>query len=169
MKYLTHNSSNYKKTKKPHATICVKVTKIEAKGGGMPPCPRHSHASAFVSTTSRSYIAIHGGRNDEIYSHLHNIGLNDLHLFDITKQVWMSVALYNHLPSSRWAHQLCQDQHRSDHLIMFGGVNVKRYCDSSLFEISLSAQDVLGFLDTGEGMADQLQRTRDALRKKWPT
>lgn len=67
--------------------------------------PRYGHAACFI----QSYLVIHGGRNDHLYSSLKNIGLNDLHLYDINRNVWMGVALYNSIPPSRWGHQMCAE------------------------------------------------------------
>jgi len=83
---------------------------------------------------------IHGGRNDEMFSSkIKNIGMNDLHLFDITSLTWMAVAIYNELPTSRWSHVLCAEQNSDDYesnkIIIFGGVNMQSYCDSVIYEL----------------------------------
>ena len=85
---------------------------------------------------------IHGGRNDEMYNDIHNIGLNDLHMLDIMSLTWVSVAIYHEIPSSRWSHVLCAEDHNSDYegsrLIIFGGVSMSCMCSSTLNEIDLS-------------------------------
>lgn len=110
IKYITKNTGTFKKQAKLGkvvATICFKVTEIKAVAGKAP-CPRHSHAATFI----KKYLVIHGGRNDEIYNHqIHNIGLNDIHLFDIMTLTWLPVAIFNEVPSSRWSHIMCAEDH----------------------------------------------------------
>lgn len=54
----------------------------------------------------------------------------------------MSVAIYNQVPTSRWSHVMVAEDHNQDYeserLIIFGGVNMQKMCDSALYEISFS-------------------------------
>jgi hypothetical protein len=125
------------------AKVCYKVTEIKALAG-KPPCPRHSHAASFIKT----FLVIHGGRNDEIYSsQIHNIALNDLHVLDIMTLTWMSVAIFNEVPTSRWCHILCAEDHNQDYegnkLIIFGGANMSNMCDSCLYELDFSELNIV--------------------------
>lgn len=91
---------------------------------------------------------IHGGRNDEMFSSkIKNIGMNDLHLFDITSLTWMAVAIYNELPTSRWSHVLCAEQNSDDYesnkIIIFGGVNMQSYCDSVIYELDFDERETV--------------------------
>ena len=134
IKYVTYNTSNYKRSAlgkivngtevfKP-AKLFYKLLKIEPLGGGQPPCPRHSHAASFF----KNYLVIHGGRNDKVYPLLKNMGLNDLHLFDIEKLSWMMVSIYNKIPTSRWGHQICKIG--EEKLLLFGGQNMIEHCNN---------------------------------------
>ena len=76
-KYLTRESANYKKGQEPK--VCFEIHKLSPTG--KPPIPRYSHAACFI----KNYLVIHGGRNDEIYTSLGNVALNDLHLYDVNR------------------------------------------------------------------------------------
>lgn len=103
----------------------MKAEKISAEG--QQPCPRYAHAACFI----RDFLVIHGGRNDNIFSSLKNIGLNDMHLYDVNLNTWVSVCLFNQIPCSRWGHVICggkqknSDDYQGDTLIIFGGINLK--------------------------------------------
>lgn len=100
-KYLTP-SGNYKKTL-TRRTLAFSLTKLQPEGRS--PCPRYGHAACFI----QHYLCIHGGRNDGMFSSLKNIGLNDLHLFDVNLNTWLTVCVYGQLPSSRWGHTICAE------------------------------------------------------------
>ena len=68
--------------------IYVEVSKLSPEG--VPPLPRYLHSASYFST----YLAIFGGRNDSMYSTIKNVALNDLHLYDLTKNAWITVGLY---------------------------------------------------------------------------
>lgn len=159
VKYLTRSVANYKasvaQTGKGHATICCRVTKVEATGGGQSPSARYAHGSAFVSDR---YVVIHGGRNDTGFSEIKNIGLNDIHLFDVHTYTWTSVAIYNQVPTSRWAHILCSEGDKPGSLIIFGGVNMASYCDTTLYEVNFDQQDLMQFVERGEQIIHKLKR-----------
>lgn len=69
--------------------LYYKAERIHADG--QQPCPRYAHAACFI----RDFLVIHGGRNDNIYSSLKNIGLNDMHLYDINLNTWLTVCIFN--------------------------------------------------------------------------
>jgi len=79
------------------------VTKLSPKGRG--PVGRYAHTSSFIS----QYFIIHGGRNDHIYQTVKNIGLNDIHLYNISTNSWMALAIYDQIPNSRWGHVAWSD------------------------------------------------------------
>lgn len=74
-KYLTIEKANFKKSVRP--TICYDVVKLSPNG--RPPAPRFAHAACFIN----NYLVIHGGRNDDLFSSIRNVALNDIHLYDI--------------------------------------------------------------------------------------
>jgi hypothetical protein len=71
-----------------------------------------------------SYLAIFGGRCDQIYPIIKNVALNDLHLFNLLDYSWTPVAMYGDLPSSRWGHKICAAEHGSNKLLLFGGMDL---------------------------------------------
>ena len=134
IKYLTSEKANYKKS--ISATICYSLKKINPSG--RPPAPRYAHAATFIS----KYLVIHGGRNDDFYESMRNIALNDLHLYNINSNIWCTVAIFGEVPQSRWGHIICgensfnQDYKRTK-LIIFGGVNLNSFFDSTIYQISI--------------------------------
>ena len=54
----------------------------KANPSGLPPVPRYGHS---VSIFKRGYMAIFGGRNDDLINKGIFSVLNDLHLYDISK------------------------------------------------------------------------------------
>ena len=97
------------------------------------------YAACFI----QRYLVIHGGRNDDIYQHIQKVSLNDLHLYDVNMNMWLTVALHGDIPTSRWGHAMCaadtpQQDYQSNHLIIFGGGNLEHYCDSTIYEIDFS-------------------------------
>jgi len=74
-----------------------------------------------------------------------NTALNDLHLFDFSKQVWVTVAMFgDYKPDSRWSPTLVSS---SDKLILFGGMNLSYYCNNSVFDISFEQRQIETFLE----------------------
>ena len=100
-KFLTREAAHYKKG--VETKICFEIKKLEP--AGKPPVPRYGHAACFI----KNYLVIHGGRNDEIYSSLRNVALNDLHLYDVNLNQWLAVAIYSYVPISRWGHRMCAE------------------------------------------------------------
>lgn len=126
---------------------------------GKPPVPRYGHAACFI----KSYLVIHGGRNDEIFSSMRNVALNDLHLYDINLNQWMAVAIYSYVPISRWGHRMCAEQNASqdyqtNRILLFGGINLKSFCDSSVHEINFDPIRILDFLDLNERNMESLAK-----------
>ena len=80
---------------------------------------RYAHTSSFIG----EYLVIHGGRNDHIYQTVKNIGLNDIHLYNISANSWMALAIYDQIPNSRWGHVAWSDPVRK-RIIIFGGMNL---------------------------------------------
>ena len=85
-------------------------------------------------------MAIFGGRNNNLYSEVEdNVALNDLHLNDLVRNTWVTVAIYGNIPLSRWGHQLfsCNTTSKLENkLFLFGGVNLHSYCNSTIFEFN---------------------------------
>ena len=83
---------------------------------------------------------------------MQNIGLNDIHLYDINKNAWISLALFNEIPTSRWGHQMCitqthKEDYKSGNILIFGGNSFKSFCDSSIYEIVFDQDKVVQYTD----------------------
>jgi hypothetical protein len=115
---------------KPGAIASVNMIgeKVETVGAG--PSPRFKHSASVF----RNYLIIHGGRNDAQYNEtLRTVALNDLHLLDIKTNTWNTVAIFtDEIPEQRWGHSMVASRHK---LMIFGGMNLNQYCESSVFEI----------------------------------
>ena len=71
------------------------------------------------------------------------MALNDLHLFDLLKLHWITVALFLHpevgptLPMSRWGHNMVSRDDSTggvgsaSRILVLGGMNSKSYCEGS--------------------------------------
>ena len=62
------------------------------------------------ATIFRNQLVISGGRSDFMYSFIHNVALNDMHIYDIGTNTWAAIALYGDIPNSRWGHTLCANE-----------------------------------------------------------
>jgi hypothetical protein len=76
-KYVIIKTGEFKKMVKPK--FYIEITKLTPDG--KPPCPRYQHSTTFI----QQYLVIYGGRNDDMYQEIRNVALNDLHLYDLTK------------------------------------------------------------------------------------
>ena len=72
-----------------------------------------------------------------------------MHLYDIGKNMWMSVAIFNTIPTSRWGHSMVADAEDPDSSAVYilGGVGMQTYCDSTIYKFDFSKQGVLGHID----------------------
>ncbi len=62
-KYIAH-SGNFKKLVKPKVFYEARLIKPK----GIPPCARYMHSTAYFKSGDKSgYLAIFGGRNDELF------------------------------------------------------------------------------------------------------
>lgn len=50
------------------------------------------------------YMAVFGGKNNEIYPQIKSQILNDLHLLDLKYLTWIPIVLYGRLPECRYLH-----------------------------------------------------------------
>ena len=98
--------------------VYFEVKKITAEG--TPPPPRCLHVAEHVG----KYLYIFGGRNPSLFKQIQNTALNDIHLFDIEKRAWTTIALYGYLPQSIWGHSSTVYDSK---IIIFGGKNLDRY------------------------------------------
>ena len=98
---------------------------------GRPPVARVLHTACFFNNR---YLAIYGGKNESVYKYIHNLGLNDICLYDLENNRWEALAMFGSVPSSRWAHAMCAYESK---LIVFGGINLKSYCsgNAKVFDI----------------------------------
>ena len=104
-------------------TLAVIAEKREPEG--RPPVPRVLHTACFFNNR---YLAIYGGKNESVYKYIHNLGLNDICLYDVENNRWEALAMFGSVPSSRWAHTMCAHDSK---LIVFGGINLKSYCSGN--------------------------------------
>lgn len=74
----------------------------QVEPNGIPPVGRYMHAACFID----KYLVIHGGKNTSLYTEIHNVALNDMHLYDILQNTWCKIVIYGIMPESRWGHQL---------------------------------------------------------------
>eukprot|EP00347_Sterkiella_histriomuscorum_P014797 403359488 len=81
------------------------------------------------------YLIIYGGRNDNIFKQTQNVALNDLCMFSINTQEWITVANYGQLPVSRWGASIIQSDEQNGKIIMFGGINLKSYCKARIYQL----------------------------------
>jgi hypothetical protein len=73
------------------------------------------------------------------------IALNDLHLFDINKKTWMTIAMFGEqMPESRWGHSMTTVNNK---LLIFGGMNLRCYCESVIWELDVSNKSVRNYLN----------------------
>jgi len=84
-------------------------------------------------TVCGKYLAIFGGRNDQIYPIIKNVALNDLHLYDLTKKQWTQVALYGDLACSRWGQSMATINNKK--ILLLGGMDLSSYAPSVTHEI----------------------------------
>eukprot|EP00347_Sterkiella_histriomuscorum_P022130 403331578 len=133
-KFLNHQTYEY--MTKP--TLSVNLRKIN-DFKGKPPCPRISHATVlFKDWNNHNIIVIYGGRNDGIFAKTQNVAMNDICLFNVNLKEWQPLAMYGQMPCSRWSHVLTMNGNsRGDGFIVFGGVNLKNYCKSRLYQFEI--------------------------------
>jgi hypothetical protein len=102
-----------------------------------------------------------------------NVALNDLHLLDLRSLQWVTLALFcqeGQIPLSRWGHRLVArengcGQGAGDSLFLFGGCNLKSYCEgSSIFEFVFSDQAAAQAYEENERVINQaLSKQRDSV------
>mmetsp|Transcript_40830 Transcript_40830/g.62261 ORF Transcript_40830/g.62261 Transcript_40830/m.62261 type:complete len:86 (+) Transcript_40830:628-885(+) len=70
----------------------------------------------------------------------------------------MGLAVYgsgiNNMPISRWGHSICTEDNDNDYqsnrMIVFGGVNLQAYCESSVYIINIDPQTPIQFIEENE-------------------
>jgi len=90
-----------------------------------------------------------------MFSSMKNVALNDLHLYNVNSNCWLTVAIYGEIPTSRWGHCLTlqdsvKEDYQSNTLIIFGGINLKSFCDTSVYEINFSKTGINRYLEETE-------------------
>ena len=129
MKCVSPGTGEYKSNIVPDIRIIAR--KIEPIGRA--PIPRCQHSA----TVFKNQLIIHGGRSDTIYPIIHNVALNDLHIYDIAKNTWCAIALYGDIPNSRWGHKLVALENK---IVLFGGMNLTTYNESEIFQFEIGKQ-----------------------------
>lgn len=116
----------------------IKLKKV-TRFAGKPPCPRIMHGTTIFKDWNKHYLlVIYGGRNDTIYQRTQNVALNDICILNVNRLEWSTLAMYGSLPCSRWSH--CFTLNRgatstpNDGFLVFGGVNLKNYCKSRVYQ-----------------------------------
>ena len=110
------------------AEVSFLAEKLNPEGRG--PIARSQHAATFF----KNQLVIFGGRNDEVFPTIKNVALNDLHIYDVAKNRWATIAIYGDMPESRWGHRLVANENK---IMLFGGMNLSSYCESVIFDIHL--------------------------------
>lgn len=88
----------------------------------------------FKDYKNHYYLVIHGGRNDSIYAQTKNVALNDICMYNVNTNEWVAIAMYSHMPCSRWSHTITTNStYAEDGILIFGGVNLKNYCKSKVY------------------------------------
>ena len=115
------------------------VEKFTTVGRG--PQPRSQHSAAVFG----SYFVVFGGRSNNIFSEsMKNVAFNDLHLLNISSREWVSLALFGEeLPESRWGHSMVAT---NSSILLFGGMNLKHYCPSAVYEFSSNQKKLKRYL-----------------------
>ena len=98
---------------------------------GTPPKPRSQHSA----TIKGRYLVVFGGRSNEIYrEEMKNVAFNDWHLLDLETREWCEIALFGEeMVESRWGHSMVTV---GEKVVIFGGMNMKRYCEAVIHEVS---------------------------------
>eukprot|EP00347_Sterkiella_histriomuscorum_P019403 403341758 len=124
--------------KYPVPSLAFEVVKLEPLG--KPPLARCLHAQTFFA---KRYLAVFGGRNDKMFQSHQNIALNDLCLYEISKNTWTTVVSFGCYPEGRFSHSMCQIQsgHKSFKLVIFGGMSQKEYCQSTLLTFNTNSKN----------------------------
>ena len=64
--------------------------------------------------------------------------MNDICIYNINKKEWQVLAMYGQMPCSRWSHILTMNgAGRGDGFLVFGGVNLKSYCKSRIYQFQI--------------------------------
>lgn len=126
------------------AKIGLTVKKIE-NYTGMPPCPRSQFQMTNLQSNGEQLLIVYGGRNDVIFKQTQNVALNDICVFNINKHQWEALAVFGQMPCSRWSHFMTKvngdTDSAADGILIFGGVNIKSYCRSILWNFSLHEKE----------------------------
>lgn len=99
------------------------------------------NTTVFKDWNKHYHLVIYGGRNDTLYSRTSNVALNDICMLNVNKLEWITIAMYGQMPCSRWSHCFTANRGGSsgatDGFLVFGGVNLKNYCKSSLYQFQI--------------------------------
>ena len=135
-KYVASNGM-FKKLVTPK--LYYQTSLMQPKGKG--PCGRYMHSACYMKSIGKQgSIAIYGGKNTEVFQETHgNIALNDLHMYDISMNQWLTIAIYGEIPNSRWGHQIVSGQNK---IYIMGGINLKSYCETAIFEVIFDKQHI---------------------------
>lgn len=120
--------------------LSVKMKRL-TEYSGRPPCPRIMHSTTvFRDWHKHFHLVVYGGRNDSIFQRTQNVALNDICLFNVHRLEWVALAMYGPMPCSRWSHCLALNRGTGtsgsgvDGFLIFGGVNLKNYCKSKVYQ-----------------------------------
>lgn len=83
------------------ASLSATMNFVAAKG--KPPVPWLSHNALFIEN---KYLMIYGGRNDYL-NQLGDICLNDICLYNIDDNTWISTQIAGFHPGGRWNSSMC--------------------------------------------------------------
>ena len=140
----------------------LRATNISKYAKGRAPSARYAHQATSIS--KGRYLVISGGRNNAMFKTLGNIAMNDINLFNTQSFEWETLAMYGHLPLSRWNHSVLglEDGER---LMIFGGLNMTAYMSSSsLYVFELGEYAVENFQAKAKFQVSELQNKARAIQ-----
>jgi len=110
--------------------LYIKSKKVETQG--QKPAPRFGHSVCLFM--DNKYMALFGGKNNEVYPQIQSQILNDLHLLDLKLMAWIPIVLYGKIPDCRYLHQM-QPGPSDDSLFIWGGIGNQFYMQSTEWQL----------------------------------
>ena len=140
---LNASTGTFFSNKDPSLSInLTKLTSIKGK----PPIPRFQASMVNVQANNCQLVVIYGGRNDQIFTRTNNVALNDICVLNLNTREWEPVAMFGHMPCSRWSHSMIASNGfdvfntwdedmpaQNDKLFIFGGIMLNSYCRTKVY------------------------------------
>jgi len=58
-------------------------------------------------------------------------------MFNVNLREWIAIGMYSIMPCSRWSHCMTTNGTRNDGFLIFGGVNLRSYCKSKVYQFTI--------------------------------